>query len=101
MVTHVVMFTLKEPAGSNREKDVADIRVELANLLGVVPGLRTIGFDPDLDDGAGDGHWDAVLVSTHDDRAALDGYQVHPAHVEVAAFIGARILDRVTVDFAG
>jgi hypothetical protein len=39
-----------------------------------------------------------VLVADFDDVAGLDAYQVHPAHEDVAAFIGTIRAERVAVD---
>ncbi len=97
MIRHIVMFTLKATDVAERNADVSGIREVLNALVGVVPGLRSMSFEPDL--GQLSGHWDAVLVSDHDSVEALDGYQSHPQHVAAAAFIGERIVDRATVDF--
>jgi hypothetical protein len=97
MTRHLVMFTLKATDAAERERDSVDIRAQLVALVGVVPGLRSIVFERDL--GLVDGHWDAVLISEHDDSDALAVYQSHPAHVAAAAFIGARVTDRAVVDY--
>lgn len=44
-------------------------------------------------------NWDVTLVSEHTDKAALDAYVVHPAHVEAAKVIGERAAARAGVDF--
>ena len=63
------------------------MKERLRVLVGVVPGLRSVVFEPDL--GLIASHQNAVLVSEHDDNAALEGYQAHPGHIEAAAFIAS------------
>jgi len=98
MINHVVLFILKSTSLTQRISDTEHMRARLAALVGEVPGLNSIALEPDL--GAIDGHWDLILVSEHDDNAALEAYQVHPLHKEVASFIGALVSDRATVDYA-
>jgi hypothetical protein len=47
-----------------------------------------------------DGHWHVALISEHDDNAALEAYQSHPAHLEAAAFVSSVISDRAVVDYS-
>jgi hypothetical protein len=98
MIQHVVMFTLKSTDPNERMTNTDQIRARLAALVGEIPGLSSVILEPDL--GLVDGHWDLVLVSVHADNAALEAYQVHPLHKEVASFIGALVSDRATVDYA-
>lgn len=97
MIRHLVMFTLASKDETQRATDVAEVRGRLAALVGVIPGLRTISLEPDL--GLVAGHFDVVLISDHDDNAALEAYQAHPSHVDASAFIRSVTSDRATVDF--
>lgn len=98
MIRHIVMFTLTATDEAQRDADAAAVRERLTGLLGVVPGLQSIVFERDL--GLIDSHWDAVLVSEHDDNAAAEGYQAHPGHLEAAAFIRSVTgPDRAVVDY--
>lgn len=98
MIRHVVMFQLTAAADSERAADISQMQERLGSLVGVVPGLKSMSLKPDL--GLVEGHWDVVLVSEHDDNAALEGYQAHPAHLEVSAFIkSVTSSDRVAVDY--
>lgn len=81
------MFTLISDNAQQREADIAAVKERLRVLVGVVPGLRSVVFEPDL--GLIASHQNAVLVSEHDDNAALEGYQAHPAHIEAAGFIAS------------
>ena len=98
MIQHVVMFTLKATEPDERLTNTDEIRARLTALVGEIPGLISVILEPDL--GLVDGHWDLVLVSQHDDNAALEAYQVHPLHKEVAGFIGTLVSDRATIDYA-
>lgn len=97
MIRHIVMFNLSATEPAQRRADIAQMQERLASLLGIVPGLQSVRLAPDL--GHIEGHWDVVLVSEHDDNAALEGYQAHPAHVEAGAFIRSVTSDRATVDY--
>ena len=99
MIRHIVMFTLVATDEAQRESDVAEMRARLRALVGTVPGLVTMSFERDLGLIA-EGHWDAVLVSEHEDNAALEAYQAHPAHQEAGAFIRSVTGERATVDFS-
>jgi hypothetical protein len=97
MIRHVVQFRLLATDPAQRAQDAEGIRERLTALLGVVPGLR--GLDVHRDLGLIDTHWDVILVSDHDDNAALEGYQAHPAHRDASAWISTVVTDRAVVDF--
>jgi hypothetical protein len=96
MIRHVVVWKLSAAEPAQRRTDAAGIREKLAPLVGVVPGLRSLSVGADT--GSTDGNWDVVLVSEHDDEAAVAGYQVHPAHVEAAGWIRTVVAQRACVD---
>jgi heme-degrading monooxygenase HmoA len=98
MIRHIVMFTLTATDEAQRAADVEEVRRRLDALVGVVPGLRSVTFSRDLGLIAA-GHWDVVLVSEHDDNAALEAYQAHPDHQAAGAFIRTVTGDRATVDY--
>jgi len=91
------MFNLTAASDAERAADISGMQERLGALAGVVPGLRSITLKPDL--GLLEDHWDVVLVSEHDDGEALEGYQAHPAHKEVGAYIRSVTNDRATVDY--
>ena len=81
------MFTLISDDPQQRTADTVAIRERLQALVGVVPGLRSVVFEPDL--GLIASHQGVVLVSEHDDNAALEGYQAHPGHIDAAKLISS------------
>ena len=80
MVKHIILWKLKDGLADTAAVK-AGIKNGLEGLKGVVPGLvdikvRTIGL--------ASSNADVMLDSTFTDAAALKGYAVHPAHVNVA-----------------
>lgn len=95
MVRHIVMWKLKPfAAGADKQENARRMKQRLESLAGVVPGARRmevgINFNPK--------GYDAVLVSEFDDEAALDAYQVHPAHMKVKEFVHEVMEDRAAAD---
>jgi len=98
MIRHIVLFRLAATDDAQRRDDAHGIAERLEALETEIAGIQSIRVDRDL--GLVDGHWDVALVSEHDDNAALEAYQVHPAHLEVASWIGTVISDRAVVDYS-
>lgn len=96
MIRHLVLWKLSTDDPAERAAVVAGMRERFAPLVGVIPGLTSLEIL--ADPGSTAGNWDAGLHSLHDDQAALDGYQAHPAHREVAAWVREQVSDRVCVD---
>jgi hypothetical protein len=104
MIRHIVMWTLKpEAEGATRAENARRMKAQLESLRGRVPGMRSleVGIALHVVGSAKGGPDDAdvVLVSEHDDQAALDAYQSHPEHVAMKAFIGAVRERRVALDY--
>ena len=98
MIRHIVLFRLAADDEMQRRDDAHGIAERLTALETQIAGIQSIRVDRDL--GLVEGHWDVALVSEHDDNAALEAYQAHPAHKEAAAFIASVISDRAVVDYA-
>ena len=82
MVKHIILWQLKDEF-SEEEKAVirAGIKEGLEGLAGKIPGLAEIKVQTEM---LASSNVDVMLDSTFVDEAALKGYAVHPAHVEVA-----------------
>ena len=82
---------------SHYRGQMSEVARRLNALAGVVPELLSISA------GANslypDANWDVTLVSDFADAAALEAYQVHPAHEEAAGYIRSVVSGRVAVDF--
>ena len=97
MIKHVVMWKLRGTSLEEKREQAARVRTALEGLQGIIPGMSSleVGVRPAADEQLGD----VVLISTHDDWAALKAYQVHPAHVEVARVISTVRIERRVLDF--
>ena len=93
MVTHVVLFKMKDRSGQS----AAHIVDLLLGMEGKIPGMR--GIEAGVDYSKSDRSFDVALVTRHDDRAALDAYQVHPVHEAVKKVIAELRDQAVAVDF--
>ena len=82
MVKHVILWTLKdEYEGEEKEKIRNGIKEGLEGLKGKIPGLLDIKVNTNP---LKSSNCDLMLDSSFQDEAALSGYSVNPAHVEVA-----------------
>lgn len=82
MVKHVILWTLKEQDSAEKVQEIkAGIKAGLEGLKGQIPGLVDIKVNVNPLESS---NCDVMLDSTFEDEASLEGYSVHPAHVEVA-----------------
>ncbi len=82
MVKHIILWQLKDELSEEEKKVVrAGIKEGLESLQGKVPGLVEIKVQTEY---LASSNVDVMLDSTFENEAALKGYAVHPAHVEVA-----------------
>lgn len=82
MVKHIILWQLKDELSAEEKESVkAGIKAGLEGLQGQVPGLLEIKVRTEC---LASSNADVMLDSTFADEAALKGYAVHPAHVEVA-----------------
>jgi hypothetical protein len=97
MIRHVVMWKLRGPSEPERRAQAEQVRAALLALRGQIPGMSSL----EVGVGAvyGEQQCDVVLVTAHDDWAALEGYQKHPAHQEAAKLIAELRVERRVVDF--
>lgn len=96
MIRHIVMWNLKDEAeGATKKENAALIKTKLEALNGSIPGLILadvgINFNPD--------GCDLCLFSNFSDKASLDVYQNHPAHLAVKDFINKVIAERFVCDY--
>ncbi|MBQ6417033.1 MAG: Dabb family protein [Butyrivibrio sp.] len=82
MVKHVILWTLKDEYSAEEKAQIKQgIKEGLEGLLGKVPGLKEIKVNISPLESS---NCDLMLDSTLEDEAALKGYAVHAAQVEVA-----------------
>ncbi|GGO78463.1 Dabb family protein [Nonomuraea cavernae] len=90
MLTHVVLMKFSDPGDAPEAKKLLEGlkgRVEQIGDLSV--GLDVIGSEVS---------YDLCLTTTHASAEQLRGYQEHPAHLEVAAWLRPRLAARAVVD---
>jgi len=82
MVKHIILWQLKDEFSEEEKVAIrAGIKEGLESLAGKIPGLTEIKVQTEM---LPSSNVDVMLDSTFVDEAALKGYAVHPAHVEVA-----------------
>ena len=82
MVKHIILWQLKDEFSEEEKVNIrAGIKEGLEGLAGKIPGLTEIKVQTQM---LPSSNVDVMLDSTFVDEAALKGYAVHPAHVEVA-----------------
>lgn len=96
MIKHIVMWRLDETAG-DKTGNALKVKQLLEGLNGRIPGLLKleIGIDFSKEGESSD----VVLYSEFESRQALDAYQVHPAHAEVAPFVKSVRAERRVADY--
>jgi len=98
MIKHIVMWKLKKEAEGND----LDTNQKLAKerLMGLKPLISWIdSIEVGKNSNPSEAAYDLVLITTHQNKEALKEYIDHPAHKEVAGFIGKIVSDRKVVDF--
>jgi len=93
MITHMVFWKLQN---ENKAENAQRIKASLEALVGVVPGLLEMRVGVNLIEG---GEYDLALCSRFEDMAALHGYEAHPEHLKVRAFVRQVVVGRAAVDF--
>ena len=92
MVRHVVMWKFREGEMENMNKFLEGLKA----LKGQIP--QVVDLEAGVDWG-GDGHYDAVLISTFRSKEDLEIYKKDPRHVAVSSLCKSIRTDRVAVDF--
>jgi len=94
MIVHIVMFQFKS---ENKETNIAQAKEMLEGLIGTVPSLRNM--EVGLNFSAEERAMDLSIITTFDDKEGLEEYAVHPAHLEVVAFIKSVVEYSKVVDY--
>jgi quinol monooxygenase YgiN len=94
MLTHVVLFKFKPETSA---ADAARLETELNGLPAVIAEIREFRVGRDVV--RSERSYDLALVSAFEDLAAMQRYQVHPAHQAVVALVKTLCAGVVAVDF--
>ncbi len=98
MIKHIVLWTLKDKAdGIDKQEAIAKMKIKLESLTGKIDGLLSlqVGLNKNTSNEA----YDICLVTEHSSWEALQQYQDHPLHKEVAVYIGEVRKNRAVADF--
>jgi hypothetical protein len=94
MVKHIVFWKIQDgPHGENAKQ----VKSLLESLSGKIPGL--LKLEVGVDFSRTELSADVSLYTEFTDKAALDGYIVHPEHVKVVPFIKSVSLERRVSDY--
>jgi hypothetical protein len=98
MVKHIVLWKLQDFAeGASKQQNALKIKAILEEMHGKIPGLLKLevglNFEKSLDAA------DISLYTEFESRAALDAYQVHPAHMPAKKFIPLVRRERRVADY--
>lgn len=98
MIKHIVMFKLKEADGKTEYENALEAQKRFDNVIAEVKELKKGEVVINSKD-APESNYTIALICEFDDIAALNAYQVHPAHVEFGRFIGTVKTDRACIDY--
>lgn len=98
MIKHIVMFKLKEADGKTEYENALEAKKRFDNIIAEVKELKKGEVVINSKD-APESNYTIALICEFDDIAALNAYQVHPAHVEFGKFIGTVKTDRACIDY--
>jgi hypothetical protein len=98
MVKHIVAWRLKETAGGRDRQENARIMKE--RIEGLKDKIKEIvHIEVGIDVNRSNAAYDIVLYSEFESLEALEVYQKHPEHLEVAGFVRGVTEDRIVVDY--
>lgn len=97
MVHHIVLWNMKEELSEEEKKEAAlRIKKELEAVSEQVDGVVSLKV---VIDGLESGNRDIALISVFETEEALKAYQVSPAHVKAAGYVGTVTKDRTCFDY--
>lgn len=96
-IRHIVLWKLSADDVDTRALHAEQIAERLLALAPVIDEIQHIEVGRNIVNPQS--NWDVALVSEFADVDALERYQVHPAHQEVAGFIRSVVSERSCVDY--
>ena len=98
MLKHVVMWKLKETAeGKSKAENALWMKEHLEALIGIIPEIKSLEVGINVLES--DMAYDAVLISTFENKEALAAYKVNPKHVEISSYCKKIRESRVVIDY--
>ena len=92
------MFRLKDTDGKTALENAAEAKERFNNVIENVETLRKGQLVINSEKAPQD-NFTISLICDFDDIDGLNAYQVHPAHVEFAKFLGTVKTDRACIDY--
>lgn len=93
MITHIVMFKLKDESADSIEK----AKNTLMDMDGKIPELKDIEVGIDITHS--DRSYNLALMTKFDSLESLEAYQINPLHVGVSKHMVSVSASIVAVDF--
>ena len=98
MITHIVMWKLKERAeGNDKATNLARAQALLLSCAALTPGI--LKFEVATAQPGLECTYDLLLNTQFADAAALAAYQQHPQHAAIKPFMGAIRQERQCMDY--
>ena len=97
MVYHYVFWNFIASL-TEEEKNAAGLKIveNLNSLKGVIPGLLDLEVVINKNPAS---NRELALISKFESQEALDGYQIHPKHLEAASYVRSVTCDRICFDY--
>ena len=96
-IRHIVLWKLAADDADTRALHAEQIEERLLGLRDVIDEIEHLEIGRNVV--SPQTNWDVALVSQFADAEALERYQVHPAHQEVAGFVRSVVAERACVDY--
>jgi hypothetical protein len=93
MITHIVLFKLKNQTEDNRQK----AKEVLLGMTGKISQLKYIEVGTDVMHS--ERSYDIALITKFDSLEDLAAYQIHPEHVKVGAYFATVRESALVVDY--
>ncbi len=98
MIKHIVMFKLKDADGKTEYENALEAQKRFDSVIAEVKELKKAEAVINSKD-APESNYTIVLVCEFDDIAALNAYQVHPAHLAFGKYITPLRESRACIDY--
>ncbi len=98
MIKHIVMFRLKDTDDRTAYENALEAKKRFEDVIANVKELKKGELVINSAD-APESNYTIALICDFDNIDGLNAYQVHPAHVEFAKFIGTIKTERACIDY--
>lgn len=98
MVRHIVIWKLKETNSDLKRAILGEFQSRLLALKEFIPGIIDLHVHVNASE-APSSNDDIALIADFTDWEALNSYQVHPVHQNLASWVSGVRLSRAAIDF--